>query len=60
MRTDSLNLSEQANKAARAAAKSLYGADHVYETARVYQGKTKNAQEAPAAIRPAGDTFMTP
>ena len=60
MRTDSINLSEQAIKAARAAAKSLYGADHVYETARVYQGKTKNAQEAHEAIRPAGDTFKTP
>jgi len=60
MRTDSINLSEQAIKAARAAAKSLYGADHVYETARLYQGKTKNAQEAHEAIRPAGDTFKTP
>ena len=60
MRTDSINLSEQAIKAARAAAKSLYGADHVYETPRVYQGKTKNAQEAHEAIRPAGDTFKTP
>ena len=60
MRTDSINLSEQAIKAARAAAKSLYGADHVYETPRVYQGKTKNAQEAHEAIRPAGDVFKTP
>ena len=60
MRTDSINLSEQAIKAARAAAQSLYGADHVYETARLYQGKTKNAQEAHEAIRPAGDTFKTP
>jgi DNA topoisomerase-1 len=60
MRTDSINLSEQALKAARAAAKSLYGADHVYETARLYQGKTKNAQEAHEAIRPAGDVFKTP
>jgi DNA topoisomerase-1 len=60
MRTDSINLSEQALKAARAAATSLYGKDHVYETARVYQGKSKNAQEAHEAIRPAGDTFKTP
>ena len=60
MRTDSINLSEQAIKAARAAATSLYGKDHVYETARVYQGKSKNAQEAHEAIRPAGDTFKTP
>jgi DNA topoisomerase-1 len=60
MRTDSINLSEQALKAARAAATSLYGKDHVYETARVYQGKSKNAQEAHEAIRPAGDDFKTP
>jgi DNA topoisomerase-1 len=60
MRTDSINLSEQAIKAARAAASALYGKDHVYETARVYQGKTKNAQEAHEAIRPAGDVFKTP
>jgi DNA topoisomerase-1 len=60
MRTDSINLSEQAIKAARAAATALYGKDHVYETARVYQGKSRNAQEAHEAIRPAGDTFKTP
>ncbi len=60
MRTDSINLSDQALKAARAAATALYGKDHVYETPRLYQGKTKNAQEAHEAIRPAGDTFKTP
>jgi len=60
MRTDSINLSGQAVKAARASAASLYGKDHVYESARVYQGKTKNAQEAHEAIRPAGDVFKTP
>ena len=60
MRTDSINLSAQAINAARAAAKALYGADHVADAPRVYQGKTKNAQEAHEAIRPAGDTFKTP
>jgi DNA topoisomerase-1 len=60
MRTDSINLSEQAIKAARSAASALYGKDHVYETARLYQGKSKNAQEAHEAIRPAGDIFKTP
>ncbi len=40
------------------AAKALYGADHVADAPRVYQGKTKNAQEAHEAIRPAGDTFQ--
>ncbi len=60
MRTDSINLSDQAIKAARAAATALYGKDHVYETARLYQGKSKNVQEAHEAIRPAGDVFKTP
>jgi DNA topoisomerase-1 len=60
MRTDSINLSAQAINAARNAAKSLYGADHVADAPRVYQGKTKNAQEAHEAIRPAGDVFKTP
>ena len=60
MRTDSVNLSEQAINAARNAAKSLYDADHVADAPRVYQGKSKNAQEAHEAIRPAGDMFRTP
>ncbi len=60
MRTDSINLSAQAINAARNAAKSLYGADHVADAPRVYQGKSKNAQEAHEAIRPAGDSFKTP
>jgi DNA topoisomerase-1 len=60
MRTDSINLSAQAINAARNAAKALYGADHVADAPRVYQGKTKNAQEAHEAIRPAGDSFKTP
>jgi DNA topoisomerase-1 len=55
-----VNLSAQAINAARSAAKSLYGADHVADAPRVYQGKSKNAQEAHEAIRPAGDTFKTP
>ena len=60
MRTDSVNLSGQAITAARAAAKSLYGADHVPTEPRLYVGKTKNAQEAHEAIRPAGESFKTP
>ena len=60
MRTDSINLSAQAINAARNAAKALYGADHVADAPRVYQGKSKNAQEAHEAIRPAGDSFKTP
>jgi len=60
MRTDSVNLSAQAISAARASAKALYGADHVADAPRVYVGKTKNAQEAHEAIRPAGESFKTP
>jgi len=60
MRTDSVNLSAQAISAARASAKNLYGADHVASEPRVYLGKTKNAQEAHEAIRPAGESFKTP
>jgi DNA topoisomerase-1 len=40
-----------------AAATSLCGEYHVFETARLYQDKSKNAQEA---IRPVGDAFKTP
>jgi DNA topoisomerase-1 len=60
MRTDSVNLSAQAITAARESAKALYGADHVADAPRVYAGKTKNAQEAHEAIRPAGESFKTP
>ena len=60
MRTDSVNLSQTAINAARFAAKSLYGADHVSENPRLYEGKSKNAQEAHEAIRPAGDVFKSP
>ena len=60
MRTDSVNLSQTAINAARNSAKSLYGKDHIPDSPRFYEGKTKNAQEAHEAIRPAGDTFKTP
>jgi DNA topoisomerase-1 len=60
MRTDSVNLSASAIKAARSSAQSLYGRDHIPESPRIYEGKSKNAQEAHEAIRPAGDSFKTP
>jgi len=60
MRTDSVTLSQSAIESARAQAKSLYGAEYVPSSPRVYEGKTKNAQEAHEAIRPAGDVFKTP
>jgi DNA topoisomerase-1 len=60
MRTDSPNLSQQAITAARNQAAKLYGAETVPEKPRMYSGKSKNAQEAHEAIRPAGDVFKTP
>ena len=60
MRTDSVTLSQAAINAARDSAKTLYGSEYVPDSPRVYEGKTKNAQEAHEAIRPAGDTFKTP
>ncbi|PRI10527.1 type I DNA topoisomerase [Leucobacter massiliensis] len=60
MRTDSPTLSRQAIQAARAQAAELYGAQTVPEKPRVYTGKSKGAQEAHEAIRPAGDVFQRP
>nr|WP_239539037.1 type I DNA topoisomerase [Arcanobacterium pluranimalium] len=60
MRTDSVNLSEQAISAARAQIKELYGADSLPNSPRHYATKSKGAQEAHEAIRPAGDHFRTP
>lgn len=60
MRTDSPTLSAQAVDAARRQAAELYGADHVPDAPRVYASKSKGAQEAHEAIRPAGDDFRTP
>ncbi|KYH46316.1 type I DNA topoisomerase [Branchiibius sp. NY16-3462-2] len=60
MRTDSVTLSASAINAARSQARDLYGAAYVPDSPRVYAGKSKNAQEAHEAIRPAGDTFRTP
>jgi DNA topoisomerase-1 len=60
MRTDSVQLSQQAIAAARSQAEQLYGADYVHPTVRSYKGKSANAQEAHEAIRPAGEVFRTP
>jgi DNA topoisomerase-1 len=60
MRTDSVNLSVQALEAARRQATALYGADSVPPAPRSYVTKSKGAQEAHEAIRPAGETFRTP
>jgi len=55
MRTDSVNLSDQAINAARHRVTELYGKQYLSDKPRRYSGSTKNAQEAHEAIRPAGD-----
>jgi DNA topoisomerase-1 len=60
MRTDSVTLSDQAIKAARAQVRDLFGARYLPPQPRLYTSKVKNAQEAHEAIRPAGEAFRTP
>jgi DNA topoisomerase I len=60
MRTDSTTLSQSAIDAARRQARELYGEEYVHPTPRQYTRKVKNAQEAHEAIRPAGESFVTP
>ena len=60
MRTDSVTLSDTAITAARNQVPQLFGADYLPDRPRVYTSKVKNAQEAHEAIRPAGETFLTP
>ena len=40
--------------------KKKYGKDYLPSSPRVYKSKSKNAQEAHEAIRPAGTTFRDP
>ena len=60
MRTDSPNLSQEAIKAARREIQSLYGKDYLSDEPRQYTAKTRGAQEAHEAIRPAGSDFVHP
>jgi len=60
MRTDSVHLSQQAIAAARECVVQKYGTEYLSPTPRQYTTKSKNAQEAHAAIRPAGSHFRTP
>ncbi|MDT8446326.1 MAG: type I DNA topoisomerase [bacterium] len=60
MRTDSVNLSDQAIDASRKCVTKLYGKDYLPEKPRLYKTKSKGAQEAHEAIRPAGSTFIEP
>jgi DNA topoisomerase-1 len=60
MRTDSTTLSDTALAAARAQIGALFGSTYVPPAPRTYAKRSKNAQEAHEAIRPAGETFRSP
>ncbi|HTI50249.1 MAG TPA: type I DNA topoisomerase, partial [Planctomycetaceae bacterium] len=59
MRTDSVSLSEEAIGAARAGIEQRYGRDFLSPEPRRFQTKSKGAQEAHEAIRPAGNEMKT-
>jgi len=52
MRTDSVNMAAEAVQEIRQVIGSMFGAESLPETPRVYKTKSKNAQEAHEAIRP--------
>lgn len=60
MRTDSPNLSQEAINAARNMVVDLYGKEYLHPEVRQYKAKSKGAQEAHEAIRPAGSEFTHP
>ena len=60
MRTDSISLSKEALDAAKKVIKEKYGDKYIPKKPRLYKSKTKNAQEAHEAIRPAGSSFIEP
>jgi DNA topoisomerase I len=60
MRTDSTTLSSSALQSARQVIESTFGPEYVTDGPRTYAKKSKNAQEAHEAIRPAGDTWRSP
>lgn len=60
MRTDSVHLSQQAIVAARQCVTTMYGSNFLSKEPRQYVTKSKGAQEAHEAIRPAGEIFRTP
>lgn len=56
MRTDSVNLAQEAISEIRNFVESQYGAENCPKTPRIFKTKSKNAQEAHEAIRP---TFIS-
>ena len=59
MRTDSVNLAEEAVAQIRDYIAKTYGKENVPDSPRVYKSKSKNAQEAHEAIRPT-NIYNTP
>jgi DNA topoisomerase-1 len=59
MRTDSVHLSQQAISASRSRIQKLYGAEYLSPGPRQFTTRTKGAQEAHEAIRPAGTEMKT-
>ena len=59
MRTDSVNLSNEAINAARDRVKNNYGDDYLSPHPRQFSTKSQNAQEAHEAIRPSGTEMKT-
>ncbi len=58
MRTDSLNLSQEAIGQIRDVIVQLYGQEGLAEEPRIYRTKSKNAQEAHEAIRPTAANIL--
>jgi DNA topoisomerase I len=58
MRTDSLNLAQEAIGQIREVVVQLYGQEGLSEEPRVYRTKSKNAQEAHEAIRPTAASIL--
>jgi DNA topoisomerase-1 len=60
MRTDSPALSTEAIEGSRNAVSSLYGEEYLSPAPRQYAARSRGAQEAHEAIRPAGTAFVHP
>jgi len=58
MRTDSLNLAQEAIGQIREMIVQLYGQEGLAEEPRIYRTKSKNAQEAHEAIRPTAASIL--
>ena len=58
MRTDSLNLAQEAIAEIRQTVVKMYGPEGLFEEVRVFRTKSKNAQEAHEAIRPTSASIV--